>query len=370
VKDAYRLVRPLLFRLDAERAHELTFAFAGALRRLPGFGSEPPPGLAREVMGLRFRSPLGLAAGLDKDARLLPLWRDLGFGFVEIGTVTPRPQSGNPRPRLYRLPEAGLILNRMGFNSEGAEAVARRLERRPAGLVVGGNVGKNRDTPEEDALRDYEGAYERIAPLVDYAVLNVSSPNTPGLRRLQAPESLARLLEGMLALRDRLELGRQPLLVKLAPDLADEELDATVDAALAAGVSGIVATNTTVDIGLVPEAHRTAVAAWGAGGLSGLPLRDRADKVRRRILERLDARIPLVACGGLTTPADVVAALDEGAALAQVYSALVFEGPSLVRRVNTALNAVVSIGNNESNPPPAVEAFGPKKPGIGPKTMD
>ncbi len=339
----YRLVSPILFRLDAERAHELALG----LGRLLPVSSPPPPELARDVLGLRFSSPLGLAAGMDKDARYLALWRRLGFGFVEIGTVTPRPQAGNPRPRLYRLPEAGLLLNRMGFNSEGAEAVARRLERRPAGLVVGGNIGKNRETPEEAALGDYEASFTRIAPLVDYVVLNVSSPNTPGLRRLQAPESLARLVEGIVALRGRLGLDRLPVLVKLAPDLDEAELDATVDAALAGGAAGIVATNTTVDRGGVPGRHRAAVEAWGEGGISGAPLREPARRVRRRIIERIQGRSTLIACGGLVTPGDVARALDEGAALAQIYTGLVLEGPDLVRRVNRELasRAVVSSGN-------------------------
>ena len=225
--DPYRLIRPLLFQLYPETAHGLAFGLGGLAQRLPGamplcqaLCGTPDPSLARNVFGLAFRSPIGLAAGLDKGAHLLPLWKALGFGFVEIGTVTPRPQPGNPKPRVFRVPEEGLILNRMGFNSEGMEVVARRLRHRPGGLVVGGNLGKNKTTPEEAALDDYAAAYRAIAPLVDYVALNISSPNTPGLRRLQAPEALKPLLEGMLALRKEMGLERQPLLVKLAPDLA------------------------------------------------------------------------------------------------------------------------------------------------------
>jgi dihydroorotate dehydrogenase len=306
----------LLFALDAERAHHVGLALG---RLLPT--TRPPPELARDVLGIHFRSPLGLAAGMDKDATHLGLWHRLGFGFVEVGTVTPRPQPGNPRPRLFRIPEAGLILNRMGFNSAGMEAVARRLERRPDGLVVGVNVGRNRDGDESD----YALAYRRLAPLADFAVLNVSSPNTPGLRALQAPEAIARILESVLEHR----VG--PVLVKLSPDEAD--LEATAGAALAAGANGIVATNTTVDRSLVPPAYRSRVEAWGDGGISGTPLRERAREARARVA----GRGVLVACGGIGSPADVVRALAEGAGLVEIYSALVFAGPRLVREINAAL---------------------------------
>ena len=342
--DPYSLLRPLLFRLDPETAHALCFTLGGLTQRVPGlvpllqraFGA-PDPSLAREVLGLRFASPVGLAAGLDKGAELLPLWKALGFGFVEIGTVTPQPQPGNPKPRLFRFPDEGLILNRMGFNSEGAEVVARRLRNRPSGLIVGGNLGKNKLTPEEGALDDYRSAYRAIAPLVDYVALNISSPNTPGLRNLQAPAALKPLLEGMLALRKDLGLERQPLLVKLAPDLAPEELQATVAVLVASGVSGIIATNTTLDRGIVSEKNRAQVEALGAGGLSGRGLQVKAREVHQRILPCLPADMAFMACGGLGSGADAAQALEDGAALVQVYSALIFEGPALVSRINRAL---------------------------------
>ena len=336
--DLYRLVRPLLFRLDPETAHDLAF-WAGA--RACGWPAlrapELPAGLRRTAFGLDFPSPLGLAAGLDKGATLLPLWQALGFGHVEIGTVTPRPQPGNPKPRLFRFPQAGLILNRMGFNSEGGEVVAARLRNRPTGLIVGGNLGKNKETPETQALDDYRDAYRLIAPHVDYIALNVSSPNTPGLRNLQAPEALKPLLEGMLDLRKEMGLECQPLLLKLAPDLAPEDLDAIVEVAAASGISGLIATNTTLDRGVVAEPLRAQVEAKGAGGLSGVPLKAKAREVRRRILAALRGRLPLVACGGLGSPEDVQGALDDGAALAQIYSALIFEGPGLVGRIHRGL---------------------------------
>ena len=340
-RDPYALVRPLLFRLDAERAHELALRFgelSGRLRPLlRSLAASPDPSLACSLAGLRLATPVGLAAGLDKDARLLPFWQAVGFGFVEIGTVTPRPQAGNPRPRLFRLPSDGLILNRMGFNSEGADVVARRLEDRPRGLVVGGNVGKNRETADADAATDYALAYERIAPHVDYAVLNVSSPNTPGLRSLQGPESLAVLLDAVTSVRSRLGLERQPLLVKLAPDMDGHDLPAIVERALAEGADGLVATNTSIDPDLVPAASRARVDAWGPGGISGRPLAARASAVRRDVFAALDGRAPLIACGGIGSPAEARAALADGAAAVQVYSALVFEGPGLVRRINDGL---------------------------------
>jgi dihydroorotate dehydrogenase len=340
----YRLIRPLLFRLDAERAHELAFKAGGMAQAVPGFlalqsalTGKPDARLRRQAFGLEFPSPIGLAAGLDKGAKLLPLWKALGFGFVEIGTVTPRPQPGNPRPRLFRFPEAGLILNRMGFNSEGAEAVAKRLDKRPGGLIVGGNLGKNKETPEERALDDYISAYRLIAPRVDYTVVNISSPNTPGLRDLQAPEKLKPLLDGLMALRKEMGLEKQALLLKLAPDLAPEDLDALIETVVASGFDGLIATNTTLDRGIVTGSLRERVEAEGAGGLSGAPLRDKALAVQRRVQERLSGRLPWIACGGIGSADQAKESLRGGAALAQIYSALIFEGPGLVKRMNRGL---------------------------------
>ena len=341
----YRAARPLLFGVPPEGAHGLAFAAGRAAQCLPGacaaisaLSGARRPSVSRQVAGLDFPSSLGLAAGLDKGATLLPIWRALGFGFVEIGTVTPRPQPGNTRPRLFRLADEGLILNRMGFNSEGAEAVAKRLKRRPSGLVVGGNIGKNKVTPEEDALSDYRMAYKLIAPEVDYIALNVSSPNTPGLRRLQAPELLKPLLDGMLETRMEMGLERQPIFLKLAPDLEFGELDSIVDTALASGVSGLIATNTTLDREIIRgEGNKARVQAWGDGGLSGRGLKTKAQAVQKRILERLNGRLPLIACGGITTPEDAMEALNLGASLTQIFSALIFRGPGLVGEINEAL---------------------------------
>ena len=342
--DPYTLLRPLVFRLKPETAHHVAFAFGGLAQQLPGMlpltrtlCGQPDPSLARDVFGLRFPSPVGLAAGLDKGAQLLPLWKALGFGFVEIGTVTPRPQPGNPKPRVFRFPEENLILNRMGFNSEGAEVVARRLKHRPGGLIVGGNIGKNKETAEEDALQDYEAAFRLIAPLVDYVALNISSPNTPGLRRLQAPEALRPLLAGILALRRELGLERQPLLVKLAPDLDPAELEATVQVIVESGVTGLIATNTTLDRNIVSEMNREKVEALGAGGLSGRGLKIKAREVHRQVLKVLPPHVQLMACGGIGCAEDAHVALQDGAVLVQIYSSLIFEGPMLVGRMNREL---------------------------------
>lgn len=333
----YRLIRPLLFCLDAERAHNLAFWAGSLAQRFPLPDPKLAPSLSVDALGLRFPSPLGLAAGLDKGASLLPLWKSMGFGHVEIGTVTPRPQPGNPRPRLFRLPSEGIILNRMGFNSEGAEVVAARLKRRPPGLVVGGNLGKNKATPEENALADYAAAYRLIAPQVDYIALNVSSPNTPGLRNLQAPKALEPLLSGMLEVRKEMGIETQPILLKLAPDLAFEELDAIVEVAVSSGISGLIATNTTLDRSIVSAANHFKVEAWGHGGLSGRGLASKARAVRLRLLEALRGRLPLVACGGIDSAEGVAEALKDGAVLAQIYSALIFEGPGLVGRIHQEL---------------------------------
>ncbi len=343
--DLYPLLRPLLFRCMPETAHGIIFACGKVAQAIPGGTAlaslcfdRPKPEDARTVCGLTFPSALGMAAGLDKGAELLPLWKAMGWGHVEIGTVTPRPQPGNLKPRCFRIPEERLILNRMGFNSEGVDAVAARLKHRPSGIVVGGNIGKNKVTPEEQALDDYRTAYQRLAPEVDYVAINISSPNTPGLRNLQAPEALKPLLEGILTVRKEMALEHQPIFVKLAPDLDPEELDAIVDVIGGSGFSGIIATNTTLDRGIVQREHnRAKVETWGAGGLSGRGLAEKARAVRKRILARMPHGMPLIACGGLSTPQDVALALADGAALAQIYSAFIFEGPWLVSRVNQGL---------------------------------
>lgn len=279
---------------------------------------------------MTFPSPVGLAAGFDKDATGFRQLGALGFGFVEIGTVTPRPQPGNPRPRMFRLRADGALLNRMGFNSGGVDRAARGLARRDA-TVVGVNVGKNKDTPEEQAAEDFAAATRALAPHADYIAVNVSSPNTPGLRDLQAVAALRPLLEAV-----QREAQGRPVLVKIAPDLSDEDVDAVADLAIGLGLAGIIATNTTVsraDLN-TPEAE---VEAAGAGGISGPPVRARALEVLRRLRARTDGRLTLVAAGGIGDVDDAWARLEAGADLVELYTGFVYGGPLTPMRLNRGL---------------------------------
>jgi dihydroorotate dehydrogenase len=338
------IVKPLLFKLDAERAHHFIFDKLKQAARVPGtkallnslYGYQHPS-LAREVFGLKFPNPVGLAAGFDKNAMLTDELATLGFGFVEIGTVTPRPQPGNPLPRLFRLPQDEALINRMGFNNEGAAAAAERLRRRHnRQLIIGGNIGKNKDTPNEQAGDDYVAAFEALADVVDYFVVNVSSPNTPGLRELQDKEPLIKLLQ-QVQTRNLARATPRPLLLKIAPDLTDAQLDDILEIARETRLSGLVATNTTI---ARPESLRTpaaAVAAHGAGGLSGRPLRERATEVIRYLHQRSQGGLPIIGAGGIHSAQDALDKLAAGASLVQLYTGFIYEGPGLVRQINRAL---------------------------------
>ncbi|MBC6697147.1 quinone-dependent dihydroorotate dehydrogenase [Hymenobacter sp. BT190] len=337
------LLKPLLFQLDAEKAHHLVFNNLRRAHRVPGGAAAlrglydfQHPDLEREVFGLRFRNPVGLAAGLDKNAELLPELGALGFGFVEIGTVTPRPQPGNPTPRLFRLPQDGALLNRMGFNNHGAAAAAEHLRGpRPAGLIVGGNIGKNKDTPNEQAAHDYVACVEALHSVVDYFVVNVSSPNTPGLRQLQEREPLIRLLQQVQERNATLPSPR-PLLLKIAPDLTDAQLDDILLIARETQLSGLVATNTTISRdGL--QTNASQVQGLGAGGLSGRPLRQRATEVVRYLHQHSNGALPIIGVGGIHSSEDAKEKLAAGASLVQLYTGFVYEGPGLIKRINQAL---------------------------------
>ena len=332
----YRLLRPILFLLPAETAH----ALAGGLLWLWSRAGRRPrarEALAQTLWGLRFPNPVGLAAGMDKGQVLVPAWFRLGFGFVEVGTVTPRPQPGNPRPRLFRLPEHRAIVNRMGFNNPGARRVARRLSslpRQPG--PVGVNVGRNKDTPNERAADDYVAAFRALAPHADYAAINVSSPNTPGLRELQAAGELRALVEAVARARDELHRStgrRVPLLVKVSPDEPPERLDALADAALAGGADGLIATNTTLSREGVVGHPRAAEA----GGLSGPPLREAAERACARLFLRVGSRAPIVGVGGIATAEDAYRRIRAGASLLQVYTALIYRGPSTAGHIQDGL---------------------------------
>jgi dihydroorotate dehydrogenase len=322
------LLRPLLFSLDPERAHDLTM---GALSMAPAWwarsrraaaGAERPS-LTSTVAGVTFPNPIGLAAGLDKNAHALTGLFGLGFGFVEVGTVTPRPQPGNPKPRMFRIPERQAIINRLGFNNLGATALKERLEAqhwRPA--PIGVNIGKNKDTPNERAVEDYVACAKTVGPLGDYVVVNLSSPNTPGLRELQEPQALEAILRAVHA-----ELAGRPLFLKIAPDLGDEAVDAVVDVARSTGIAGLICTNTTITR---PFEHPVAKEA---GGLSGRPVFPRSTEVLRRAFKRSDGRLPLIGVGGVFDADDAFAKLCAGASLVQLYTGFVYGGPATPRRM-------------------------------------
>jgi dihydroorotate dehydrogenase len=345
---AWRAVRAVLFRFDAETAHRLAFAalrFALApapLRALARRLTRPDPALRTTAFGVDLPSPVGLAAGFDKDAAGFRQLGALGFGFVEVGTVTPRPQPGNPRPRVFRLPADRALVNRMGFNSGGVERAVRGLRRRRGDpTVVGVNVGKNKDTPEDRAACDFAAATRALAPHADYVAVNVSSPNTPGLRDLQAVERLRPIL---VAVREA-AAGR-PVLVKIAPDLSDEDVDAVADLALELGLAGIIATNTTIARdGLATPAAQ--VEAAGAGGLSGAPLRERSLEVLRRLRERTGGRLTLVAAGGVFDADDAWERLQAGATLVEVYTGFVYGGPLTAWRIARGLTRRVRATGHE-----------------------
>ncbi len=331
----YRLLRPLLFRIDAEHAHragKLALRALGATRPLArGLAARNAPSdprLAQRLLGRTFPGPLGLAAGFDKDAEMVAALPALGFAFAELGTVTPLAQPGNPRPRLFRFPEAESVLNRLGFNNRGMEALAGRLERLPAGLrqrfPLGINLGKNKATPDAAALDDYRRLAERLGRLADYLVINVSSPNTPGLRDLQNEAFLGAVLAAARAATDR------PVLVKLSPDLELPRAVALAAAAVDAGAAGIVATNTTTDLSLLPRAR-------GAGGLSGAVLREKSRRMLAALAGELGGRCLLVSAGGIGSADEAYRRIRAGAHLVQLYTALVFAGPFLPRDIHRGL---------------------------------
>jgi dihydroorotate dehydrogenase len=339
----YRLLFALVLRrIPAETVHRMSFAGLRLLTAVPGalplmrrLLAPRDPELRVRALGLDFPSPLGLAAGFDKDAEAYEALGAFGFGFVEIGTVTAQAQPGNPKPRLARLPRDRAIVNRMGFNNHGADAAARRLVGRRTS-IVGVNIGKTKVVPENEAAGDYVASTERLAALADYLVVNVSSPNTPGLRNLQAVEHLRPLLSAVREAADRVTDRRVPLLVKIAPDLADADIDAVADLALDLGLDGVIATNTTIGRdGLASDSDEVAEA--GAGGLSGAPLKARSLEVLRRLRERVGDRIALISVGGIENADDAWERLSAGATLVQGYTGLVYGGPLWPRAINREL---------------------------------
>ena len=357
----YQVLKPLLFKMAPERAHHLTVSGLAATLAVPGVSQAfratyryEHPVLERQVFGLPFPNPVGLAAGFDKDGKYYKHMASLGFGFLELGTVTPLPQAGNPQPRLFRLPQDRALINRMGFNNDGVDALARRLEvhGRPGRTILGGNIGKNKVTPNEEATGDYVKCFERLFQLVDYFVVNVSSPNTPNLRALQDREPLTALLATLQDLNERLGRGdrqatdplarpgdiltRKPILLKIAPDLTDGQLDDILEIVADTGIAGIIATNTTIARQPLTTAP-AAIERMGKGGLSGAPVRQRSTEVVRYLYENSGRQLDIIGVGGIDSPAAAREKLDAGAKLVQVYSGMVYAGPGLVRDINKTL---------------------------------
>lgn len=342
----YRLLaRPLLYRMSAETAHRFIVFLLLVLQLIPGLTSllralVQPASKPVRALGLTFPNPVGMAAGFDKDGRVFDALSALGFGFVEIGTITHQAQAGNPLPRLFRLPKDRALINRMGFNNHGALEVARRLKARGSSRrpLLGINIGKTKVVPPEEATSDYRESARLLGPYADYFVVNVSSPNTPGLRDLQAVSALGPILTAVReALDEVVPAKRVPLLVKIAPDLATDDIIAVADLALELGLDGIIATNTTIARDGLSSATET-VQALGAGGLSGAPLKEKSLALLRTLRERVGDRLVLIAAGGIESTRDAQDRLTAGATLVQIYSALVYEGPSLPRRIARGLS--------------------------------
>lgn len=332
------LIRPLLFRFDPEKVHHFTFSSIRTLSAIPGIPllfkslyNVADPRLEREVFGLKFKNPVGLAAGLDKDAKLYKELGSLGFGFIEIGTLTPKPQEGNPKKRLFRLRKDSAIINRMGFNNGGVQAAAERLKSNPKGkghVLIGGNIGKNKITPNEDAVSDYEICFDALYDHVDYFVVNVSSPNTPNLRELQDKEPLTKLLQ-TLQDKNAAKPKQKPILLKIAPDLTDTQLLDIIDIIKTTGIAGVIATNTTISRdGLLSEDKNET------GGLSGKPLTKRSTEVIRFLSEKSNKAFPIIGVGGIHTANDAIEKLEAGASLVQLYTGFIYEGPALIKEIN------------------------------------
>ena len=339
----YSLFKPFLFLLSPETAHRVTVflldlaaVFPPTRWFLKKLFCLTDKKLERKILGLTFPNPVGLAAGFDKDGKHIGGLACLGFGFIEVGTVTPLPQDGNPRPRLFRLPKDHALINRMGFNNEGLDALAGRLKKLrkkgvPGGLIIGGNIGKNKATPNELAENDYLKGFETLFPWVDYFVVNVSSPNTPGLRDLQEKEPLTRLLN-LLQEKNKAQKTPKPILLKIAPDLTDSQLNDIADIVRETGLAGVIATNTTISRKNL-NTSEAEIAAIGMGGLSGAPVRERATFVIRYLREKLGKDIAIIGVGGIDSAASAQEKLEAGADLVQVYTGLVYEGPGLVKKI-------------------------------------
>jgi dihydroorotate dehydrogenase len=338
------IIRPLFFSFDPEKIHYFTFSLIRFFHKI-GFGGifrsiykVENPKLERELFGLKFPNPVGLAAGFDKDAKLYKELSNFGFGFIEIGTVTPKPQPGNDKPRLFRLKEDSAIINRMGFNNGGVEEAVERLKKNPSTalgetthVLIGGNIGKNKITPNEEAVNDYIICFESLFDYVDYFVVNVSSPNTPNLRALQEKKPLTDLLQ-TLQDRNNSKEKRKPILLKIAPDLTDEQLLDIIEIVATTKIDGVIATNTTISRKGISSENKKEM-----GGLSGKPLNKRATEVIQFLSEKSNKAFPIIGVGGIHSAEDALEKLDAGASLVQLYTGFIYEGPSLIKKINKAI---------------------------------
>ncbi|MEK9957950.1 MAG: quinone-dependent dihydroorotate dehydrogenase [Flavobacteriaceae bacterium] len=331
------LVRPFLFLFDPERVHHFTFGAIRLLHYIPGFGAlvraiykQQAPQLERKLFGLTFPNPVGLAAGFDKDAKLFGPLSNFGFGFIEIGTLTPKPQPGNPKKRLFRLPLDQALINRMGFNNQGVDAAVKRMKKKHQ-VLIGGNIGKNKITPNVDAIDDYRYCFEALFDHVDYFVVNVSSPNTPNLRALQDKAPLTELLQTLQA-DNRQKAQPKPLLLKIAPDLTDEQLLDIIDIVAQTQIDGVIATNTTIARDNLKDPNQAET-----GGLSGRPLKDRSTEVIRFLATQSNKAFPIIGVGGIHRAEDALEKLEAGADLIQLYTGFIYQGPALIKAINQAL---------------------------------
>ena len=331
------IIRPILFSFDPEKVHYFTFSLIRILSKIPGFKYLfrklyliNDKGLERQLFGLTFKNPVGLAAGFDKDAKLFNELSNFGFGFIEIGTLTPKPQEGNPKKRLFRLKEDSAIINRMGFNNGGVKEAVERLKNNK-GVLIGGNIGKNKVTPNEDAVEDYKICFNALFDYVDYFVVNVSSPNTPNLRALQDKEPLTDLLKALQVLNFQKPKSK-PILLKIAPDLTDEQLLDIIDIVSVTKIDGVIATNTTISREGLQSDNKSEV-----GGLSGKPLTQRSTEVIRFLAKESNKAFPIIGVGGINSAEDAIEKLEAGADLVQLYTGFVYEGPKLIKDINKAL---------------------------------
>lgn len=335
-------VRPVLFKFDPEVIHKFTFKYLKMIQK-SSFASGVVKSsfqlksskLEREVFGIKFPNPVGLAAGLDKNAEAFDILGKMGFGFVEIGTVTPKGQPGNDLPRLFRLKNDKALINRMGFNNDGTEKIVKRLKKRKTNVIIGGNIGKNKVTPNDKAVDDYTACFNSLYDYVDYFVVNVSSPNTPNLRELQDKEPLKRILNELMQLNSQ-KPAQKPILLKIAPDLSNEQLDDIIEIVDETKIAGVVATNTTIERSGLSYSE-SYINEIGAGGLSGKPARERSTEVIKYLYTQSDARFPIIGVGGIMTAEDAIEKLNAGASLIQVYTGFIYEGPSLIKRINKLL---------------------------------